>query len=430
MVLGEQSGADISPGVREKILESTFALRVEDGRDAATIKGITSAAGVASSSVYWLFKDKETVVLEAVEHGTLQWLSRMLPLPEPSGDLGGSVYALMRHLTDDFSERIDFWRVGLQLSLSSTAGVVAHSVRGLRARTGAEIAAWWRAAARASGLDLEAQSAEALARLTMSVVGALLISRRADGEFNARIRDIGREAGRALAVLAGRLVREPDGLAEEVLAAGGVAQVPRVEFVRGADVRERIFAATLAVLAEEGYRSATIARITKRAGVSSSSIYWLCSGKDDLVRRAVQWACDDWYSTVPACLPSAGPGEWTSYLAEQIDRYLASNLHSPNFILGGLQLMLDGVEDGPVPGALVLYREIRVAVRERMARWLDEVVLRGAAATAPEAGTLALLLLTLMDETFTQFMIDQPTAVPRRHIRMVVRLLEALAAGT
>ncbi|MFD5296664.1 TetR/AcrR family transcriptional regulator [Streptomyces mutabilis] len=422
--VGEEQRAE-APGARERILDATFALLAEEGRDAADMKRITEAAGVKASSVYWFFKDKDDVVLEAVGHGTLEWMRRKFPLPSAEGGLATAAFTLMRHLTDDFSERVDFWRIGLQMSLPRQGGTVARRVVEMRERSGEEVAAWWSAAEP----RLDGGTAAALARLTMSAVGALLIARRADAGFPVRVE--AERCGQALGELAGRLAGEPEELPAAAIAAAASSAAaasvtaPRPESDETGS-RERILAAALAVLAEEGYRGATIARITRRAQVSTSSVYWVCDNKEDLVRQAVGEAADGWYSTVPAFLPLADPAAWPGYLGTGFERYLMANLSAPDFVLAGLQLTLDEHRDGPTAG-YTLYRAIHGTVRERTARWLRTTALAGDPDGEQRAGHLALWTHALMDETFTQLAIARADTVPRRHVRMVVALLEALA---
>ncbi|MEU0303557.1 TetR/AcrR family transcriptional regulator [Streptomyces sp. NPDC006175] len=408
-----------APGARERILDATFALLAEEGRHAVDMKRITEAAGVKASSVYWFFRDKDDVVLEAVGHGTLEWIRRKFPLAPPVGDPGEAAFALLRHLTDDFSERADFWRIGLQMSLPRQGGTVARRVAEMRERTGEEVASWWSVVEP----ELDGDTAVSLARLTMSAVGALLIARRADAGFPTRV--AAGKCGHALAGLAGRLAADP-----EAFASAGPMPVSRsaphpAEDVTGS--RERILAATLTVLAEEGYRGATIARITRRAEVGTSSVYWVCDNKEDLVRQAIGRAADGWYSTVPACLPLADPASWPAYLDEGFERYLLANLAAPDFVLAGLQLTLDEEPDEP-PAGYTLYREIRETVRERTARWLQVVACAGGPPAELRAEDFASWIHALMDETFTQLVIARTDAVPHRHVRLTVALLEVLAA--
>jgi TetR/AcrR family fatty acid metabolism transcriptional regulator len=52
--------------------------------------------------------------------------------------------------------------------------------------------------------------------------------------------------------------------------------------------RQQIIDATLAVLAEEGYRSASVARIARRAGVATGSVPYYFGSKDGLFEAAVR----------------------------------------------------------------------------------------------------------------------------------------------
>ncbi|MCK2119964.1 TetR/AcrR family transcriptional regulator [Pseudomonas aeruginosa] len=416
---------DVVPlDARGRILKAAFDLLAREGSAAVTAKAIAEAADVAISTLYLSFDDKESIVVEAIEYGTRLWLGNVHPLPAPSADLAVSVVAAIRTITQDLLTSNDFWRIGLLFALSNP-GTGALRVSDLRTQTFGEVAGWWRSALDRVGLQASKQQAKALALLLLSSVGAIQLAGRADAHFIDEIPRITARLGSALSSVAMRLVTSPntiyaaDSRCRKHLISAVAPTAPTKEHKR-----DLILSSTLSLLAHEGYRNTTIARITKEAGVSSSSIYWICPNKEELLQHAIDWAADDWYSTVPPFLPIVDASGWVTRFIDQIDHYLASNLRSPQFLLAGLQLILENYPDGP-PEALHHMTRIRATARSRMAAWLKDVA-TGFDESCITAAELALFISALLDETFSLHFVNQETGIPPLHVQLIGRLVEAL----
>ena len=383
---------------RGRILKTAFDLLAREGSTAVTAKAIAESADVAISTLYLFFDDKESIIVEALDYGTRLWLTNSQPLPSPSMDLAVSVVAAIRTLTQDFFTSNDFWRIGILVALSDPGGAGAIRMSDMRTQFISKTANWWRSALDKVGLRASKQQANALTLIMLSSVGAIQLAGRADAHFlddNPRITE---SLGTALSSIAIRLVSSPD-----TIGTSDSHRKKRVTLAIAPTVptkiqkRERILSCTLSLLAHEGYRNTTIARITEVARVNSSSIYWICSNKEELLQRAIEWAADDWHSTVPSFLPLVDASEWVTRFTDQIDHYLASNLRSPEFLLAGLQLILDNFPDGP-PEALRHMTRIRATARKRMAAWLKDVA-TGFDESRITATELSLFIAALLDET-------------------------------
>ena len=106
--------------------------------------------------------------------------------------------------------------------------------------------------------------------------------------------------------------------------------------------RERILDAATDVATEFGYEGTTIARVSKKAGVSATSIYWQFADKDEMIAAVIQRSYERWAAIID--LPESQARE----RALEIGRHVASALtRSPEFLRFGLKLMLLGQEQRP-----------------------------------------------------------------------------------
>ncbi len=106
--------------------------------------------------------------------------------------------------------------------------------------------------------------------------------------------------------------------------------------------RERILDAATDVATEFGYEGTTIARVSKKAGVSATSIYWQFADKDEMIAAVIQRSYERWAAIID--LPESRARE----RALEIGRHVASALtRSPEFLRFGLKLMLLGKEQRP-----------------------------------------------------------------------------------
>ncbi|MBV9108807.1 MAG: TetR/AcrR family transcriptional regulator [Gemmatimonadetes bacterium] len=83
-------GRPRSEEAHEAILTASVALIREVGYDAVTMEGIAARAGVGKATVYRRWKDKETLVIEAIGR-----IVAAFPVPD-TGTLRGDLQALLR----------------------------------------------------------------------------------------------------------------------------------------------------------------------------------------------------------------------------------------------------------------------------------------------------------------------------------------------
>ncbi len=132
----------------------------------------------------------------------------------------------------------------------------------------------------------------------------------------------------------------------------GANQAGRRPRSRGTEqsARERILDAASDVATEFGYEGTTIARVSKRAGVSATSIYWQFADKDEMLAAVIQRSYERWAATID--LPQSQARE----RALEIGRHVASALtRSPEFLRFGLKLVLLGPDQRPAGHEIFLH---------------------------------------------------------------------------
>jgi AcrR family transcriptional regulator len=142
---------------------------------------------------------------------------------------------------------------------------------------------------------------------------------------------------------------------------------------RGGDSRERILAAAAEVAAEHGYGGTTIAKVTRRAGLPASSVYWFFKDKDDLLAEVVTHWVRRWAAAQP---PWPAPEPGTS-VADRLRSVLVPSYQritaAPELMSIGFALLLESFEQEPT--ARVRFLEVRREMLRR-ARESLEVLLR------------------------------------------------------
>ena len=110
--------AEEVPGPRERILRAALAVASERGYDGTTISLVIARAGLAASSVYWHFKDKDVLLAEAIQYGYDHWRASTAAV-SAGADLGfeGVVRARMAESAREMLARPEFWHMGLLLVL-------------------------------------------------------------------------------------------------------------------------------------------------------------------------------------------------------------------------------------------------------------------------------------------------------------------------
>jgi AcrR family transcriptional regulator len=172
-----EDGADTPDGATEHengpsaLLDVTRRLVAQHGYEGATIGRICTESGMQRSSVYWRYKDKDTLIKAAVADAFLELLIPLHDLPTPSedwvADLASAIGATMRAAGDN----PDTVKAGLLLEVQQwdppTAGGTAV-VEGSAAAEAA-VAEWF------STVCVAADAVEHLAWLVLRLIEGLML---------------------------------------------------------------------------------------------------------------------------------------------------------------------------------------------------------------------------------------------------------------
>lgn len=161
--------------------------------------------------------------------------------------------------------------------------------------------------------------------------------------------------------------------------------------------RLRILQAATTIASEYGYIGATISKITKKAGLPTSSIYWYFGDKDHLMAEVIDHCYVEWVASFSPDSDLPGP---PVPLGEALRIVMSANIRTlegtPDFLRIGHMLLLEAREGEDVARQRII--EIRSTILDRTALWLGKFLPE----TAPEtlAGDLARLLIASQDGLF------------------------------
>ncbi|HSU17473.1 TetR/AcrR family transcriptional regulator [Longimicrobium sp.] len=128
-------GRPRSEEAHDAILGAAVALIREVGYDAVTMEGIAAKAGVGKATVYRRWKEKETLVIEAIGR-----IVAAIPIPD-TGGAEGDLMALMRAALGMYADPASGLLLSGLVAAMARSERIAHAVR-----TGFD--ATWRAAVR------------------------------------------------------------------------------------------------------------------------------------------------------------------------------------------------------------------------------------------------------------------------------------------
>jgi AcrR family transcriptional regulator len=95
------SREEVEASQRTRLLQATIELGTERGFPSLTLTDIVSRAGVARSTFYEYFADKQQCYLEAFDYAADRVLERVLAIgPPPAGDFASPVHAYIARLLD------------------------------------------------------------------------------------------------------------------------------------------------------------------------------------------------------------------------------------------------------------------------------------------------------------------------------------------
>jgi AcrR family transcriptional regulator len=131
--------------------------------------------------------------------------------------------------------------------------------------------------------------------------------------------------------------------------------------------RERILRAAAEVVGRHGYEGATISRISKRAGLPASSIYWFFRSKDQLVGEVVRLRFDEWFSAQPEWRTPEPGTPVAVALRELLLPVVRSVVDGPEFLRVGQMLTLERGE----PLSREAYLSLRDSILALLRLWLE-----------------------------------------------------------
>lgn len=163
---------------------------------------------------------------------------------------------------------------------------------------------------------------------------------------------------------------------------------------RGDESRQRIIKATLQVASKLGYDGTTLGRITKRAKVPMSSVYWHFANKDDLLAAALRHSYEQWRRRAPRQVPDSS-GPLVDRLVSQVFQRRHLTKRPPYWHIG---LMLALEQRADEPAARAEFRAIRGRAADELRRWWTAALELPEDAQAP--AVLARLTLAAVDGLF------------------------------
>lgn len=387
---------------RRSILESTVRIAGERGYVGTTMAQIVKASGLPASSVYWHFKSKDDLLADAIEHGFRSWEAvepRWAAADEPP--TAARILHEFRLATEQVTDEPGFWRMGLLLSLETGPAVgSAPRNRFLKIRADAlgVLRSWWTAALLADGHP-DPASAEPLALLTLVMLDGAYVSRQSTSE-----QDFDEILGLLAHGLeaAARHLRECDHQRPSTGARTSNATGPTDESGRASLLR-----AAAEVAAESGYDGATISRITQRAALPASSLYWHFKDKDDLLGAVVESSYQEWSARQPVWLPLASGHTWREDLRAHLEVSLRHVQDNPAFLRIGFLLLLLNRTDPPSGRAIFL--AVRQQARLILADWFRTVLPEPAATDPDLPRRLSVVMMILSDGLFFSNQLDTPS---------------------
>jgi AcrR family transcriptional regulator len=151
---------------RDRLVDAALTVFAQEGVDAASIKKIGRAAGVAPALIYHYFESKEALLAAVVErHGFIPQLRRMLAVP-PTAPATEVLPQIAQQMYELLTERADLVRV--VMATSQTHPEMRRRMDALNAEAQTLLARYLHARVEAG--ELHAHNPHAVARLLLSTV--------------------------------------------------------------------------------------------------------------------------------------------------------------------------------------------------------------------------------------------------------------------
>jgi len=135
--------------------------------------------------------------------------------------------------------------------------------------------------------------------------------------------------------------------------------------------RSKILDAASEIAGERGYEGTSIGRVSARAGLPASSIYWYFADKDKLIAAVIERSFARWLAGAESSLPDHGGLSRPETVAAGLRVIAESLLDAPDFLRLGLMLVLERRPEEPT--ARQLFLQVRDTARERLATFYRDV---------------------------------------------------------
>lgn len=185
--------------------------------------------------------------------------------------------------------------------------------------------------------------------------------------------------------------------------------------------RSKILDAASEIAGERGYEGTSIGRVSARAGLPASSIYWYFADKDELIAAVIERSFARWLADAERALPDRGGLPRAETVAAGLRVIAVSLLDAPDFLRLGLMLVLERRPEEPT--ARKLFLQVRNEARERMAVFYRDVFPDLADAQIRQ---LAAFTMAAVDGLFVDQEVDQEQA---RDAAALLDFFDLLAAA-
>lgn len=172
---------------KQRILTAALEIAAERGYDGTSVALVTERTGLAASSIYWHFKNKDDLLAAALEHSYERWREVGPPWRSelPDAALPETLHQRLEHAAVAFVLQPEFWRLGLMLALEHRIKEPAARRRYLevRANTLDALVDWYTRILEREGCD-DVESARTLARFHHAVMDGIFVGAIAKPELD------------------------------------------------------------------------------------------------------------------------------------------------------------------------------------------------------------------------------------------------------
>lgn len=350
---------------RQELLDATVSLVQRFGYEKTSISRVMKETGMSTSSIYWMFGNKEGLISEALEYSYPgQVLADEWHQFEPGTDVLAQLTAI---LTKELVSNVrgDAVRTGIMLALEGSADDlrVQAPFRKRRSLGKACFVKWWEGALEEMYPEEtdwdKTLGACRMGKLTMWFIDGHFVGDRdvkdADHQNRARIMATALVAAAKSAYVTHPPVDMPE--------------IARLAVPEKSDTEEYLLHTTRVLVSRHGYEGASIARICDETGLSRSSVYWRYKDKDALVRAAIT----DRYLSIKGDLrnlPESSSADAADFLGNELVAMTQRVEQMPATAKAGVLIAVQRW-DPPILASAALVKGSR-ATELRLAKWLDD----------------------------------------------------------